>query len=384
MLTKLETMKNLKIYSLILFGFVMLNACDPLGDEIEEIGISKKVAKDIDDYVLTKEDYDFANGICGCSGFENFSDEEDAKVNIPLILANNFPNLGDESFAKVYYDYYHGSSPDLRGTQNIAIVSDDEYEELGFSFGNFSNLESDIPTYATYKYPDAEDGDFADISHAYWTGSSVVDTVSRGVYSVAYGWMYAYVLPDDEYGDFFGESGIDFSFEDEGVEKMPVYIKETQKFASEGDRQLWQFNYDDDGPVAAVVIYIYDGTTWNTYGDVAQTTQELMSLSNDGSVWLPDNTIKYTLTGGDYTSIGEATASSNPSGSASVLQYSNFDLTLWTSEEIFDAVAAQMMIVYPNTPVDQKYSVSYATWEPGAGTGTVKMIWDGTEYQPVE
>ncbi|PIB34615.1 hypothetical protein BFP72_03925 [Reichenbachiella sp. 5M10] len=383
-------MNKFNIYTLFLLALTMCFACDPMEDDLEEINASSSgFVKDVT-YTLTEDDYDLINDECECTGYGTFSTEDEAKEYVPFALNSAFPAFGAGSSAVVTYALYHGSSPDLRGDYNAYTVTDAEYAELGFTYGNFSNLTADIPKYATYKQPDAGDGDYMDIEHAFYSSSTgaVPDTTSRAGYTVAYGWMYAEILPDNVYGDYFGESGIDFSNEDEGVEKIPVYLKDTYKFVNEGDRKLIQFNYDNgedtDPTTPAFVIYEFDGMDWISYGAAFQTTDVTLSFGKVGDTWVPDNTIKYTLSGADFTVIGTNTAESNPGGSASVLQYGNFDLSLWSEEQIIAALNEFMLDSSTFIKeVDQKYLITYATYNP-AGASDILLIYDGENFVKVE
>lgn len=371
-------------------------ACDPLDDTYKELGIEGNgeeggelvFVKDVV-YELTSDDYDIADEVCDCSRYGNFSSEEDAKIGIPAVLSEVYPALGMTSSALVTYDMYNGSAPDLRGDQEIYTVTSEEYTELGFSYPNFGNLATDVPKYAEYKFPDAWDGDYMDVTHdLYVAGSFYADTTSRAGYTVAYGWMYVDIIPDAAYGDYFGESGIDFSYEDEGVEKIPVYLKDNIKFSAAGDRKLVQFNYDNgddvDPTTPALALYIYDGMDWLLYDDAYQITKATLAFGNNGTVWVPDNTIKYTLSRSDFNVIGTNTAGTNPAGSTSVLTYGNFDLALWPKAQIVDAINQFMMDSGTFIKeVDQKYLITYATYNP-SGASDILLIYDGSAYVEVE
>jgi hypothetical protein len=388
----MKNMKNIKILSAILFGFALFG-CDPLEDELKQVNDEFAFVQDIE-ITLTDDDYDVANEACDCSPFGNFSSEDDAKAGIAAVLNKNYPGLGKGSSAIVTYDIYNGSSPDLRGTYSTATVSSQEYQDLGFTFGNFNNVDANVAEYANYKYPNAEDGDYADITFDYYDGSFHGGEVSRVVYTVAYGWQYTLILPDAVYGEFFGESGTDFSYEDEGAEKMAVYLNYLLSTAgdfnslniSAGKIVVVQYNFDDrftdpDNPglpnVPVVSMFLFNGTGWVSYSDGYQITQNTLSFGHDGSAWVPDNTIKYSLNNDDYQAIGAATETSNPAGSISAATYGNFDLGLWSSDQIFEVITNRLLNINGILKEDgQKYLVSYATWEPGAGSGLIHVIYD--------
>ena len=370
-------MKISNIYILILVGLVII-ACDPLNDVSKEISENTTFVDDLN-YTLTDDDYDLVD-----QGFGNFSNIEDVKEGVPVILSNNFPALGKNSSALVSYEFYNGSSPDLRGTNHVATVSSDDYDALGFRFGNFSSdYQGDVETWANYKYPDAEDGDHVDVTFDFYNGSVNTET-GRAVYTVAYQWKYAYILPDDDYGDFFGESGIDFSSQDEGKEKMPVYLNYLMSTASDfaslttepGAKIVVQYNYDDRcfgddcadpgmANVPAVALYIYEGSGWIEYGEGYQTTTESLNFGHDGDTWVPDNTVKYTFTSADYAECGkEENGLGNPAARDNLRSFGNFG-TQWSHEEVIEAIGFVLKKNFPDSEVGQKYLVTYNTYPAG-------------------
>lgn len=370
-------MKISNIYLLFLVGLVII-ACDPLKDVSKEVTDGKAFVDDLV-YTLTDDDYDLVD-----QGFGSFSDIEDVKRDVPVILSNNFPALGKNSSALVSYAFFNGSSPDLRGDNTVTTVTTEQYDQLGFTFGNFSSdYQGDVEEWANTFYPEGQDGDHIDVTFDFYNGSVNTET-GRVVYTVAYQWKYSYILPDDAYGDFFGESGIDFSNQDEGKEKMPVYLDYLTANGSDfssltteaGAKIVVQYNYDDrcfgddcEDPgapnVPAVALYIYDGLGWVEYGDGYQTTTESLNFGNDGTVWVPDNTVKYTFTSADYTECGkEENGLGNPAARENLRSFGNFG-TQWSHEEIIESIDFILKLNFPGSEVGQKYLVTYNTYPAG-------------------
>lgn len=345
-----------------------LVSCDPLEDVFNELdeSSSKKISADLS-FTMSDDDYETADDACSCARFGNFSSLDDVKEGVPAVLTGNHPGLGVGSTAVVTYDFYNGSSPDLRKDHYVYTVSGDEYDALGFRFGNFSNLSRDIPMYADFKEPGAWDGHYMDITHDYFNGSGVETLTSRAVYTVAYGWQYTFILPDDAYGDFFGESGTDFSNSGEGREEMPVYLNENfYLFVEEGTILVAQYNYDDrfgssgNANVADVGLYIFTDGEWLLYNDHFQITEESLSFGHDGTNWVPDNTIKYSLSSGDHDSIA-AQYIDTPRG-GNLEQFGSFDRrassgNFWSDAQMLEALAWWLNNSYPDVVNEdgQKY-----------------------------
>ena len=357
-----------------------LMSCDPLEDVYKELDMdaTDKISSDVS-FTMTDDDYETADDACGCARFGNFSSEDDVKVGVPAVLSSNHPGLGKGSTAVVTYDFYNGSSPDYKRDRDAPYdylyfssdtVMDAEYDELGFRFGNFSDLSKDIPLYADFKEPGARDGYFMDINHKYYNGSGVETLTSRAVFTVAYGWQYVFILPDDAYGDFFGESGTDFSNAGEGREMMPIYLNENFRlFVEEGAILAAQYNYDDRfgdlemANVPDVGLYIRTAGEWLLYNDHYQVTEESLSFGHDGTTWVPDNTIKNALSSADHDAIA-AQYMDTPRG-ANLEQFGSFDRrasssNFWSDDHMLEALAWWLNNSFPGVVnVDgQKYVLS--------------------------
>jgi len=358
---------------LILFLALMaIVSCDPLKDVTEEIEASTTFVDDLD-YTLTDDDYDLVD-----ESFGSFSSDQAVRDAVPIILANNFPALGKNSSALVHYQFYNGSSPDLNGDNIVATVTAQDYDDLGYSYPNFSSeYQSEVEEWANFKYPDGWDGDHIDVTFDYYDGS--VNTITgRVVYTVSNQWKYAFVLPDEAYGDFFNESGTDFSTQDEGKEKIPVYLDYLLSSGSDyyslttepGARMVVQYNFDDwagsgDADVPAVALYILSESGWKEYSDGYQTSTETLNFGHDGDKWVPDNTVKYTFAAADYAECGkEENGLGNSAARENIRSYGNFG-TQWSHEEIIGAIDFVLKKNFPDSEVGQKYLVTYNTYPAG-------------------
>lgn len=376
-------MKNLFIYSLAALTFLFTGCEESLDDiytelEINEEGDPINVVKDFE-YTLTEDDYDIVD-----QSFPNFSGEDEAKEKVPTIMAELYTYLADGSSALVTYDVFNGSSPYLAAGSE-ATVTDAEYDELGYSYGNFDDLEGDLPIYAAYKMPDASTGAYIDVTHDYYNGSFVeYDVESRVVKTAPYGWMYVWPLPSDSYRDYFGESFSNFNSTDEAEEKIPYYLKDTFKFAEDGTSILVGYVYYDGSVQEDLAHYTLVNGEWVIYGAAFQVTAQSLSFGLIDGEWVPDNTIKLDLGFDDWMWIAANWSDKNPEGAESVEAYRNFDVTLWTDQQRFDAITGRLLEVYPDTEEGQKYLVTYATWEPGAGSRSLYVIFEGGEFVPFE
>ncbi|MFY0607125.1 MAG: choice-of-anchor J domain-containing protein [Cyclobacteriaceae bacterium] len=158
---------------------------------------------------------------------------------------------------------------------------------------------------------------------------------------------------------------------------LPTFLSSKYPYAAEGDELTVLYKYFNGSTVTRGDIYTYTGGSW-VVSDVN------LSFGFDGNSWVPDNTIKLALGFTDYQAIGEAFATSNSDGSESILRFGNFDIGLWSNDEIFDAITSRLEVLYPGTEEGQKYLVTYDTWEPGNSTRDLYVIFEGGMYSVFE
>ncbi len=176
---------------------------------------------------------------------------------------------------------------------------------------------------------------------------------------------------------------------------MPTYLNYLLSTGSdyytlnteEGTKIVMQYNFDDrftEGGsglpnVPAVALYIFNGTEWLSYGDEYQTTTESLNFGHDGTLWVPDNTIKYTFVTADYDVCGDdANGLGNPAARANLRSFGNFG-TQWSHAEIIECISFVMNLNFPASEEGQKYFVTYNTYP--AGDLQALVILDGNgEY----
>lgn len=395
-------MKNLNIYMLLMTVLVFV-ACDPMKETIDKLDENPPpITADLD-FTLTDDDYELS-GIPSAEKFHSFSNIDDAKEGIPNILDAKYPQLGKPSSAKVGYDLYQGSvryiyddyEADYAGgvVENpipvYTLQSEDYDEVLGTpNYGNFDNPE-DIVIFLNYKYPDASTNDGVLLTYQYYSGGTSTVTAT---WSKAYDFWYEQRVLSKADGDYeYMQRGSRdyFSSNDDAEEKIPVWLNPQFPYAKAGDRYMVQYLFrdyndeDDDGKAKEkerIVLNEFNGSVWELVSSIAVST---LKLGHDGNSWVPDNTIKYTMSGADYDFVIIEYESVNAAGVASMATYGNYDLTIWSDDEVTSSLGAVLNENFSSAEEGQKYAISYEVWTGSAGLDLTKLfVMSGGSYVPL-
>lgn len=358
------------------FAVILIQACNPMDDILDDLEISDAVVADLN-FTLTEDDYGLVD-----KNFPNFNNEDEAKELIPEILTEKYPQFGEGSSALVTYDIY---SPIRIDDEYEYTVTEEDYEALGFTYGNLDGV-GDIVDVIEYKFPDADERDVVTLTYEWYCGGCPDQgTLTSKIANYDGRWYVSYVPTSEDYS-FMGQSFPNFDSRTTARERIAYVLTERYPFAEAGDIRtaVFTYTYVPDGGSRQfedfLVVFEFDGTSWVPFQDVVSQT---LQLGHDGNSWVPDNTIKYTLTGNDFAWIADTFESSNPDGASSADRYGNFDLTLWSNDQILEAVGSLLLDLFPAVE-GQKYLVSYATWEPGAGVGELHVIYQNGAYVLVQ
>lgn len=348
----------------IFYSFAILSllftSCNPMEDIYEEIDAVETVISGEATITLTDADYDALD-----LGYGNFSSVDDAKSMLPDFLSDKYPVWGASSLAAVTFKLY-APKYDERSLEVYTVTADD-YADNGHSYGNFSS-SSDITDFLDIKYPNAANRLLVSLTYKYYSGS--VSTLNNGFLYVNGSWEMATGISDDEY-TAMGEGYSNFSSEDEALTKIPVYLTDKFKYVenSAGDIKAIMYKLYTGGSVKSFIAnFIYDGVSWSKYNNVID---ETIKFGHDGTSWVPDNTIKYTLTAADYALVGND-------------RYGNFDVRAGKDEETVSARIAKISTIllnnFPSDAEGQKYIVTYNIYNGSNGVWSLAVIKQGGEY----
>lgn len=271
-------------------------------------------------YTVTTADYD-ANP--DTAQYNNFDDEDQ----IYTFLDNKYENPSDRFLVSLTYKFYNGSVSTLNNgflysndTWNfIQGFTDDEYEEMGESYPNFSSeeeAEEKVPTYLKEKY--------------FFKNRSVGDIES-----------IMYKLYTTDVDDLDGDGRTD-------------------------DRTTYSY----------VMYFAFDGTNWNPY---TNEIQESVQFGHDGNVWVPDNTIKYRLTSADIALIETSFIDKYPGPADNVGYFGSFDRrsgssNYWSDEMLIEAFNVVLNNLSPSAEAGQKYILTYVIYNGSTQDESMSVI----------
>jgi len=344
---------------------LVFTSCEPMEDIHAAIDAQEHVISGAATFAMSDDDYDYLDLDHG-----NFNSADDAKDMIPDLLENNYPVWGGGSLAAVTFkiyspkDTYSGIVSELTSAEMNAIT--------GNTYGNFSR-DYHIFNYLDATYLSPSDGDFHSLKYEYYSGGE--SDLTNGFAYENGEWMQITGFTEDEY-KVMGESYPNFSSDNEAEAKMPIFLVDRFKFnpKSAGDivPVMYELSKKDENndryTESNTDNYIFDGASWSKYNDVIE---ETVKFGHDGNVWVPDNTIKYTLTQADYDLVGNG-------------YRGNFDVRSGKDEELesvrLDKINTILLNNFPGMTEEQKFVVIYNVWNDGDFVWEMKVILSGGAY----
>ena len=173
-----------------------------------------------------------------------------------------------------------------------------------------------------------------------------------------------YYLSDSDYdsmGEEFGEPGRfnNFSSSTPADNYLPKFLELKYPFAQE-DVQLfviYEYFSSSSGAGRRGDLYTFANGTWSASQSVITTS---LQFGFDDGQWVPDNTIRYTITGADYDYIEENYANTTGFEAAvsSMANFGNFDrrpsnAAFWSDEMIFTVFADLLdNVIAPTAKMD--------------------------------
>ena len=359
------------IYLFMVLGLVF-TGCDPMEDVYDEIGSQENVINGEIEFALSDEDYDDLGLTYG-----NFSSIDDAKVMIPGLLEDKYPVWGKGSLANVTFKWYN---PISTPSAEIYELSDEDHNNItGNTYGNFDR-DYHIFDYLEATYPTPAEEEFHSLRYRFYAGGE--KTLTDGFVFENGDWKKIKGFTEDEY-KAMGESYPNFSSEDEADLKIPLALPDIYKFDPKDAGDIVQAMYElyKGGGITKSYVnnYIFDGSTWSKYNNVAE---ETIKFGHDGTQWVPDNTIKYTLTSGDVSFISDALILTYPGPADNVGYYGSFDRrpsssNYWSDDMLLEAFNLLLNNNDPSAEEGQKYVLTFIIYNGSTTTEDMSLIKTG-------
>lgn len=247
-----------------------------------------------------------------------------------------------------------------------------------------------ITYYVQYQSDDAGSFDLVQgPSRDQFASSSLSET--RGSYYILTGGRWepveknVYYLSSADY-DAMGAPGQydNFSSSVPADNYIPQLLKMKYPYAQEEDEMIVTYKYysSSSGVRTRGQVYTYLNNEWVPF---QPEVEQMLQFSNEEGVWVPDNTIRYTLTPADYTAIANNTELGNDAARGNLAGYGNFNIGsgYWSTADIIEAIDYILHENFPASDVGQKYLVTYNTY-PAGDLQVHLILHESGEYVPVE
>jgi len=161
---------------------------------------------------------------------------------------------------------------------------------------------------------------------------------------------------------------------------LPKFLELTFPYAQEEDELDVAYEYvsSSSGAQTRGNEYTFIDGVWIGYESTISTT---LQFGHDGTAWIPDNTIKYTLTGDDYCYMADE-LKDEPGYEdlvENLCKYGDYDYN-WTEDQIVYSLGILADYLNPNAEEGQKYLFTYLLYDNGINELSTKIILEGGEW----
>lgn len=198
------------------------------------------------------------------------------------------------------------------------------------------------------------------------------DTNSKGEYFMYTGGTWeavegVYYLSSadfDSMGEGSGQPGQydNFSSSISPNNYLPTFLELNFPYAQEEEELFVIYDYfsSSSGAQRRGNLYTVTGGEFVGHESTISTT---LQFGFDNGLWVPDNTIRYTMSDSDYAAIVSALAADYPAATTSMDNYGNMDrrpgnAAEWTNPMVLDAINVVLDIVDSGADEEQKYIVT--------------------------
>lgn len=288
--------------------------------------------------------------------------EERLQIGIVWFLKDKFPNAVPEIdgltvFYAITYKTYNGENSEP--TVIYKCISEGPDPEFELVEGPGEDVAYQASTVTESR------GEYYTYSGSEWEKAS-------GVY-------YLWSRDFDSMGEASGQPGKynNFGSSISPDDYLPTFLDLKLPYAQEEDELFVIYDYYSSSSGAQIRGNLYtviDGV-WTGH---KSTTSSTLQFGHDGTTWVPDNTIKYTLVGDDYVYMADQLTgvSGYEDLVGSLGKYKDFDYN-WTEDQIVEALGIIADKLNPNAEEGQKYLFTYLLYDSGIQELSMKLIKEG-------
>ena len=213
---------------------------------------------------------------------------------------------------------------------------------------------------------------------------------SGGAWEAVEGVYYLSSADFDSMGEASGQPGQynNFSSSVSPDNYLPTFLELTFPYAQEEEELFVIYDYYSSSSGAQIRgnLYTYLGGVWNAHQSTIETS---LQFGFDDGEWIPDNTIRYTISTleFDYIETNYAAEVGFEAPVASMANYGNFDRRssnpAYWSDDMLLTVFADLLnnVIDPTAEDEQKYVMIFDIYDGSNGTEEMALIKIAGEWQ---
>ncbi|WP_298494440.1 hypothetical protein [uncultured Algibacter sp.] len=242
--------------------------------------------------------------------------------------------------------------------------------------------------------PMATEGDVYAVTYAVYNGSVATETVTLLYTAGAYvpnativevttvvakndgDWQFPYVFTKKDFDSF----GFRFpNFSSSNIYILDIFLEGLFPYAQAGDVAMVQYDYFSGSTNAKYGHSIFDGDKWTLTPDIIETS---FQYGFEDGVWVPDNTINYTLLSADVAFISDAFIDIYPGPADNVGFFGSFDRrdgsdNYWSDDMLIEVANVLLDSIDPGALEGQKYVLNMVVYTGATGIESISVIKTG-------
>ena len=204
---------------------------------------------------------------------------------------------------------------------------------------------------------------------------------SDGEWELAENAYYLSSADFDSMGEGSGQPGRfdNFSSSVSPNNYLPAFLAINFPYGQEEEELIVTYAYYSSSSGAQVRgnLYTFTDGAWMAHQSTISTS---LQFGHDGTQWVPDNTIRYTLVDADYSNVASTllTTPGFEDAAGNLDNYGNFNRTgsgtSWSDEMMITAMGVVLDAIDPSAEDGQKYITTYNIYDGSSGTEERSLI----------